>query len=203
MTYLEDLLDAPNFTLETSRLGKDFRARHKLPLLYQLGVVVKDIESCAARIETRGIGPFFIAQGKAASWRERGRDATPVARLGMASHLGVQIELIEPIEDADFYADWLDEKGRMVVHHLGFVVDDVDRHAGVLEKQGYPTWVRGSIRNLGLAIDFAYMDTIADAGIVIEFISMRCLGIPMVAPPALYQALGALECLTGVRCLKL
>ncbi|HPC46677.1 MAG TPA: VOC family protein [Deltaproteobacteria bacterium] len=203
MIYLEDLLEAPNFTLETGRIAAGFRAAHELPPLYQLGVVVKDIESCAARLEARGLRPFFIAQGTAAAWAEREMTGKPTARLGMGFHHGVQIELIEPVDNAFFYTSSLDDQGRMSVHHIGFLVRDVDAWAHSFEQKGLPTWVRGTIRNLGLTIEFAYMDTVADAGIIIEFIGVKCLGIPMPVPPAVYHALGGIERLIGVRCLKL
>ncbi len=200
--YLEELLDSGNFTIATGRIASDFRQARRLPPLYQLGVLVRGMEERAGHLESRGIGPFFIAQGSPVFWNERGRLLKPTVKLGLAFHKGVQIELIEPIRDADFYAARLDPAGGMPVHHLGFLVDDVDMHAFELNKSGCPTWVRGTISRFPVRAEFAYMDTEDKAGIVIEFITMKYFGLRIPAPKALYHLLGAVQRLSGPRCWK-
>ncbi|HOM30197.1 MAG TPA: VOC family protein [Deltaproteobacteria bacterium] len=198
--YLEDLLEADNFTIEATKIAGRFREEHRLPLLYQLGVVVTGIEDCASRLEDKGIGPFFIAKGSPVFWNERGRLGKPTVKLGVAFFRGVQIELIEPLDDALFYSSHLDPQGRMVVHHLGFLVGDVDKEALALNREGCPTWVRGTIREFPVTAEFAYMDTVDKAGIIIEFITMKYLGLRLPVPHAIYHALGALQKASGARC---
>ena len=201
MVYLDELLRADNFTLAVSRIAQGFRDRYELPLLHQLGVVVSDIEAAASQLEAKGMGPFFIASGSPVFWNERRKLGNLKIKLGIAYHKGVEVELIEPVEGAGFYGSWLDPNGRMVVHHLGFIVNDVDAYAAVLEKDGFPTWVRGYIRAFPTTAEFAYMDTVDGAGIIIEFITMRLFGLRLPIPHAVFHALGNVEKTIGIRCL--
>lgn len=203
MVYLDDLLRADNFTLAVSRIAQDFRERFELPLLHQLGVVVSDIETASAQLEVQGMGPFFIISGSPVFWNERGRIRDVAVKIGIAYHKGVEVELIEPVRNAEFYRDRVDPSGRMAVHHLGFLVDDVDRHAAMFSRDGMRTWVRGTIHAFPSTAEFAYMDTEDRAGIIIEFITMRLLGLRLPLPHAAFHALGYLEKATGVRCMPM
>lgn len=93
-----------------------------------------------------------------------------------------EIELLEPGGGSDFYKSCVDEKGRMVVQHLGFLTKDVDARRKELEQSGSKTWVRGQIRSFPIVTDFAYMDTVAEADIILEFIDMRFLGFHIALP---------------------
>ncbi len=201
--YLDELLQADNFTLATSRIAQSFRERHGLPLLHQLGIVIPNIEAAAAELEAKGIGPFFILSGSPVFWNERRMLRDVNVKLGIAYYRGVEIELIEPVENAEFYGNHLDPGGRMVVHHLGFIVDDVDRYAEMLETEGSTTWVRGTIRTFPTTAEFAYMDTVGKAGIIVEFITMRLLGLRVPIPHAVFHALGRAEKALGIKCMPL
>jgi hypothetical protein len=168
----------------------------------QLGVVVPDVEIAAAELEEKGLGPFFIASDTLKYWNERGDHRTFSGKLGMAIYKGYEIELLEPGVGSTFYKSCVDEKCRMVVQHLGFLVKDVDAYRKELEKAGCATWVRGQIKSFPIVTDFAYMDSVQQAGIILEFIDMRFLGFPIKTPGAIYHNLGRLEKLTGIRCLK-
>lgn len=93
----------------------------------------------------------------------------------------------------------VEEAGRPVVQHLGFLVRDADIWAAVLAQAGYPVWVKGMLSAWPTSTRFAYMDTVRDAGLVIEFISWRLLGLPFRPVPGLYHALGRIQKLTGKR----
>ncbi len=203
MISLDELLSSDNFTLAASRIAKGFRDRYGLPLLHQLGIVVPDIEAAASTLEARGMGPFFIVSGSPVFWNERGRLKDISVKIGLAYHKGVEIELIEPGKNAEFYRDRMDPSGRMAVHHLGFLVDDVDAHAAVLEKDCMRTWVRGTIHAFPTTAQFAYMDTEAQAGIIVEYITMRYFGLRLPMPPPVFHGLGRLEKTLGVRCMPM
>jgi hypothetical protein len=203
MIYLDELLSSDNFTLATSRIAQGFRHRYELPLLHQLGIVVPDIEAAASSLEARGMGPFFIVSGRPVFWNELGRLRDISLKIGLAYHRGVELELIEPGENAEFYRDRMDPSGRMVVHHLGFLVDDVEAHAAVLGKDGMRTWVRGTIRAFPSTAQFAYMETEAQAGIIVEYITMRYFGLRLPMPHAVFNGLGRLEKALGVRCMPM
>jgi len=202
MIYFDDLLENDNVHDTVCAIAKAFRQKHAFPRVRQLGVVVADVEKAAAKLEAEGIGPFFIASDTLPFWNERGENRTFSGKLGMAVYRGYEIELLEPGVGSNFYKTCVDEKGRMVVQHLGFLVGDVDAWRDKLERAGCATWVRGRIQSFPMTIDFAYMDTFAQAGIILEFIDMRFLGIRVRPPGAVYHALGRLEKLTGIRCLK-
>jgi hypothetical protein len=96
----------------------------------------------------------------------------------------------------------VDEGGRMVLQHIGFLVNDVDAHTRELEKAGCATWVRGQIKSFPIVTDFAYMDTVKQAGIILEFIDMRFLGFAVKVPAGIYHSLGRMEKMIGIRSLS-
>ena len=200
MALLLDLLENADFSAAAAGLAREFRDRHALPALHQLGLVVPDVEAAAEELEKRGIGPFFIAAGRPGLWQERGRDKMFAGKLGLAYHQGFELELLEPGLGSDFYRHSLDPQGRILIQHLGFLCPDVDAAVGRL---GSPVWVRGRIRTGPMLSDFAYLDTGAEAGLVIEFISWRFLGLALAPPRGLIRALGRLEKWSGKRCLNL
>jgi hypothetical protein len=200
MAWLQDLLETSDFKAAVAGLAREFRARHALPAVHQLGLVVPDAEAAATELEQRGIGPFFIAAGQPKLWREQGEDKTFQGKLGFAYHQGFELELLEPGQGSDFYRRSLDPQGRIVVQHLGFLCPDVDAAAGRL---GSPVRVRGRIKTGPMVTEFAYLDTEAEAGLVIEFISWRFLGLAFTPLRGLVHALGRLEKWSGKRCLNL
>lgn len=196
-----ELLEAPDFGSAVEELGRGFRERHGLPARpHQLGLVVPEVETAAFDLEKRGIGPFFIAAGKPRLWRERGTGRRFSGKLGLAYHRGFELELLEPGEGSDFYRQHLDPEGRIVVQHLGFLVEEVDREAEQLAlSSGCPIYVRGRLKTGPLTTEFAYMDTAAEAGLVMEFISWKLLGRNFPPRPGLIHFLGRLEKWTGKR----
>jgi hypothetical protein len=203
MVSFNDLLEADNFTLAVSRLAKDFRDKYEFPLIHQLGVVVPDVEAAAAELEAKGMGPFFITPLKPVFWNERRKPGHFTGKVGIAYHKGFEVELMEPGEGSTFYKDCVDPGCSMVVQHLGFLTNNVDVQAARLEKAGYPTWIRGTIRAIPASVEFAYMDTVAEAGLVLEFISWKLMGLPFRIPQALFHGVGYVEKAVGIRCIPL
>lgn len=203
MELLEDLLRGEDFSKAVNNLASEFRQTHGLPEIHQLGLVVPDVEKAADMLESKGIGPFFIASGAPVSWLERGEERSISGKLAMAYYHGFELELLEPTEGSDFYRQSLDPAGGIVVQHLGFLVKDVDDWAKKLSKAGSPVWVRGRLQTGPMKTDFAYMDTMDACGIVIEFISWRVFGWYMKPPAGLFRAVGRLEKWTGKRCIPL
>jgi hypothetical protein len=200
---LDDLFAAADFAGAANGIAGDFRRKVGLPPIHQLGLVVPDVEKAAAVLENRGIGPFFIASGSPTLWRERDSERGFKGKLGIAYRGGIELELIEPGEGSDFYRRSLDAEGRVVVQHLGFMVDDVDAWAEKFINAGCPVYVRGKLRSFPMSSDFAYMDTEREAGIVLELITWRLFGIRMNMPPAIFHGIGRIEKLIGIRSLPL
>jgi len=65
---------------------------------------------------------------------------------------------------------------------------------------GFPVWVDGIIKTGPMRIDFSYCDTLEPAGVLLEFESYRLFRIiRRRPPPALYQAIGRFQRLSGWR----
>ena len=197
--YLDDLMASGDLTGQVNSLARDLRTRYDFPPVHQLGLIVPDVEKAAEELEAKGIGPFFIGGGAPKLWRERGRDLDFKGKIGIAYHQGLEIELIEPGTGSDFYRDYVDPDGRIVLQHLGFLVDNVDAWAEKMAADNYPVWIRGKLRAGPLAADYAYMDTVEDAGLLLEFIHWRFLGIRWNLPAGVYHAIGRLQKWSGKR----
>lgn len=202
MVFLEELVESGGFSAKVQSLALDFRRKFSLPGIHQLGLVVADVMAAAEKLERLGIGPFFLARGSPVLWRERGEELRFEGALGLAFFQGFELELLEPGQGSDFYRQSLDPGGKIVVQHLGFLVPDVDAWSKRLSEQGFPVWVRGRLKSGPLSTDFAYMDTVAETGLVIEFISWRFLGIRFSPFKSLIHTLGRMEKWSGVRIFK-
>ena len=199
MIVLEDLLREPDFDHALDNLVPEYREQFSLPAIHQLGLVVADVEKAALYLEDQGIAPFFIATGSPAFWIEKGDERSFRGKLGFSHHNGVELELLEPGEGSDFYRRSVDPEGRIVVQHLGFLVDDVDAWAEKLIVAGAAIWVKGAITLGPAKTQFVYMDTEEMAGIVIEFISQRCFGLKWWPLDAIFKLAARLEKWSGKR----
>jgi len=202
MISLNELIDSAGFAEKVRNLAKDFRQKFGLAQVHQLGLVVASVEKSAEDLEAKGIGPFFIAEGSPVLWQERGEKKSFKGKLGLAYIEGIELELLEPGEGSDFYRQHLDPQGKIMIQHLGLLAADVDASAKKLEDAGYRVWVRGKLKSGPMTTDFAYMDTISEAGFIIEFISWRLFGFSFSPRPGLIHALGRLEKWSGIRSIK-
>jgi hypothetical protein len=199
MVLLGDLLNAADFSKAVDGLAREFRDQHKLPAIHQLGLTVPNVENAARVLEAKGIGPFFIANGSPVFWRERGQERSIRGKMGLANHRGFELELLEPTEGSEFYRQSLNPADGIVVQHLGLLVQDVDEWADRLGATGSPVWIRGKLKIGPATADFCYMDTVEEAGLIIEFISWRIFGRDFSFPAALYHGAGRLEKWFGKR----
>ncbi|MBU2488008.1 MAG: VOC family protein [Proteobacteria bacterium] len=197
MILLEDILKEPDFPRAVEGLAVEFRKRHGLGPVHQLGVVVPDAVAAAQELSSRGLGPFFLAKGAPVRWQDQGEEKQFSGLLGLTAKNGVDVELLEPGQGSDFYARHLDPQGRPLVQHLGFFVPDVDAAAGKLAAAGFAVRVRGRIEAPLLTAEFAYLDCQDKAGFVVEFIRFSTLGLALNPPGFLVKALGRLQKLTG------
>ena len=193
MEYLENLLKTESFETAVDSLIHEFRNKYELPTINQLGLVVADVEKAAEYLERKGIGPFFIGSGKLAFWYERGERRSVKGKLGTAQYQGVELELLEPTEGSDFYKDSLDPQGKIIVHHLAFLVEDVAYWVKRFEEEGFPVWIQGRINYGPLRIDFVYMDTESETGYVIEFFSQRFFGLKWWPPAGFFRTLAKFQ----------
>lgn len=168
----------------------------ELPKLRQLGIVVKDIPRAARHYQSMfGIGPWFSARSMADSVvRRSGRAIDGGFDAAVAYSAGIQIELIQPTGSAEtLYTEHLRDCGEGL-HHLGFCVSDLDRRVTKARAAGIEVLQSGEVSSGGLAVTrYAYLDTAAIGGIIVELIETKLLGIPV----GMSEAMVRLGRLTG------
>jgi len=135
-------------------------------------IVVKDMDKAIEHFRSLGVGAFppFIG----------GPEGTPVTgktvrgapsdydmdlRLGDGGMGGVGFELIQPLKGESIYDEFLAEKGEGV-HHLAFLVDDLDKEIAEMTERGFKVLQTGA-RPQG---KWAYFDTDKIGGCVIELV---------------------------------
>lgn len=201
--FFDDVLSHIDFDQAIGKIIPEFRGRYELPEIYQLGLVVRDVETAAISLEEQGLAPFFIAAGAPAFWLEREQKRDFKGKLGLSHYHGVEVELLEPGEGSDFYRRSLDKDDRVIVQHLGFLVDDVDAWVSKFSSEGFSTWVRGSNQIGPARTQFAYMDTVDEAGLIIEFFSRRTFGINCWPLGSVFRLIARVQKITGKRSLSL
>jgi len=117
-------------------------AKVKVKEINQIAIVVKDVQKVAENYwNILGIGPWDIYAWEAPLVYDRtyhGKPSWAREKIALAQVGGVQLELCQPIDGDSVYQDFLMEHGEGL-HHLNFLVDDVDETAEILIKQGFPS----------------------------------------------------------------
>lgn len=199
---LSDVITGHGFNARMQEIAEPFRKKAGIPFkVHQAGIVVPDVAKAAAELEAQGLGPFMMAAATLPRWTERGAERRFRGKMGVAYLDGIELELLEPGEGSDFYREHVDPKGRPIIQHVGFLTHRVDEWADRLSKAGCTVRVRGRIGVGPLSIDFAYMDTISEAGTILEFIGYRFAGIPINPAAGIIRAAAWLQKKTGKRCI--
>jgi len=140
-----------------------------LPPVNQVGIVVKDLEKTIQfHSLTLGIGPFKIREFKLEGAMLRGKPTNVKMRVALAQAGQVQIELIQVLDGESLHTEFLRDKGEGL-HHLGFIVDDIDNKLAQLAKQGIKP-----VFNVDLpGVSAAYLDSDKIGGVIIELIQLK------------------------------
>ena len=155
------------------------RKRLRLPKLGQIGYVVTDLDKTMGYYkDTFGIGPWILLDARPDPCIEKGKEVHPRLRIAIAYSGPVQIELIQVAEGESFHLSHVEEsKGG--VHHLGFMVQDITKRLDACHNAGIGILQRGTISDVAFTADYAYLDTVDEAGIILEFIQTRLRPIPL------------------------
>lgn len=148
----------------------DLQSEFKLPPVYQLGYVVKDIEPVTKYYEsTFGIGPFSPPMDVDMTGAIlRGKPISTQIRVTFAQSGSVQVELIQPLEGESLYTEFLAKNGDGI-HHLAFEVEDLPVWRAEFAKRGLePIYYQ----DMGF-MEFAYFDTSDFGGLMVELIDWR------------------------------
>jgi methylmalonyl-CoA/ethylmalonyl-CoA epimerase len=136
--------------------------------LFQIGVVVKDMDKAIERLTLLGIGPFYSkmpppnARGsfRGQPFITRERVAIKAARMGNA-----ELELVQPVAGESPHKEYLDDKGEGI-QHLAFEVDDLDKAVDTLISRGSTLIMKGDRGDGG---GIAYID-LNVGGIIVELV---------------------------------
>ena len=134
--------------------------------LRQFGFLVKDIDAAMHNwVQHLGVGPWWGYRNVSLRSRFRGTQAQVRMHVGLAYQGGMQIELIQQINDVPSpYRFFHDAPQAQLLHQLGYVVDDVD--AALARARTLGLVEHGMVSN-----DFAryvYLDHPTMEGLVVE-----------------------------------
>ena len=165
--------------------------------------MIRNVGDPALRLESAGLGPFFIAEDDLSFWVERGESKFFHGKMGVATLGGYELELLEAGVGSNFYSQKFRPDGRIALHHVGFLDHRIEERTKELNDGGIETYVRGRIKLAALTIDFAYLDAIKETGLVVEFIDYRLFGrSTKPAAPLMDLAAKAMK-LVGMRQIRL
>ncbi|MEE8398009.1 MAG: VOC family protein [Desulfobacterales bacterium] len=144
-------------------MADDAKSKLKMRTVDHIGIVVKDARKVAAAWESMmGIGPWTFTETGGAT---PGGEEVKVL-LGFAySENGVELELIEIAQGRILHSDFLDLTGGGL-HHLAYIVDDVDGEAAKLVAEGAEIV-------LSQPGAFAYLRFEDDGGVIFELMKGR------------------------------
>lgn len=139
---------------------------------HHTGIVVKDMERAIDHFNGLGIGPFPPFLGGSEGMPVTGKtvrgepsDYEMDLRHAGSGMGGSGFELIQPLKGRSIYDDFLEDKGEGV-HHLAFLVEDLDKETARMEKRGFRVIQTGA-RPKG---KWAYFDTDRVGGCIVELI---------------------------------
>jgi methylmalonyl-CoA/ethylmalonyl-CoA epimerase len=152
----------------------------------QVALVVEDLDEAVRRYWTLcGVGPWRIYTYQPPLVKDmmyRGRRHDYRMRLALAQMGDLMLELIQPLCDDNVYTEHLRAKGPGL-HHVGIVVPSVEEAVAEAARGGLRVLQSGRGYGLGGDGAYAYMDTEALLGMIVEFIEFPK---ERVAPEAVY-----------------
>jgi catechol 2,3-dioxygenase-like lactoylglutathione lyase family enzyme len=154
-------------------IAEDIVQRLDLPAVGQMGYIVPDLEEAVAFCrDAFGIRPWVLTDVKPEPCIQRGEQIHTSWKMGFAFAGPVQIELIQVMEGETFHLDHIRES-RKGPHHLGFMVSDLEKRLKKCGDMGIDVIQQGKIKESGFNVDFAYLDTVEKAGIVLELMRWK------------------------------
>lgn len=113
----------------------DVAAALNLPPVNQVGFVVKDLDQAVALYQPL-FGEFDIMDATDMEWDYRGRPEVSSLKIAFGKSGDVEIELIQWVAGETPHKEFL-EAGREGMHHLRFIVDNLEQKVQEAEAYGY------------------------------------------------------------------
>jgi catechol 2,3-dioxygenase-like lactoylglutathione lyase family enzyme len=137
----------------------------------QLAIVVRDLEAAAeAYCTLLGVEKQPVIQsgpGELTKVIYEGKPTEGKSKYMFINTPLIQIELIEPGDSQSTWKQHLETKGEGV-HHISFVVKNMDEKIKLLDEMGYPVIQKGNFWN-GKG-RYAYIDTTSTFSVIIELL---------------------------------
>ncbi|WP_044873004.1 VOC family protein [Pseudomonas sp. LFM046] len=133
----------------------------------QLGYLVDNLDQGMDRwVQRLGVGPWTAFRDVVLDGRYRGEAVQVEMNVGLAYQGDVQIELIEVVQDSA--SPYRDAQGRPLLglHHIAWVVDDLDRELARLTSNGLQVVFEAH----NPATRVAYLEDSAEPGVLFEII---------------------------------
>lgn len=144
-------------------MNTDVPKELNLPPVNQVGFVVRNLEKAIA-IYTPLFGEFAVMDAPDMEWDYRGRPEVSSLKLAFANSGEVEIELIEWVSGETPHKEFL-EAGREGMHHLRFLVDNVEEKVNQAEAAGYQQiWYK----RFGEGLAASYLERDGDP-LILEF----------------------------------
>ncbi len=139
----------------------------KLPPVYQLGYVVKDIEKAGDfYTSVYDIGPFeIIDEVDMDGAILRGKLISTKIKVAFAKSDKIELEFIQPLEGENVYTEFLETRGDGI-HHLAFNVDDMITWKKEFAARGFEPVFHHDM----VVMEFAYFDTSMFGGLMLELL---------------------------------
>lgn len=138
-------------------------------LVAHIAIVVHDIEKTAhayASFFDMDVPPItWTGTQEEAQTEYRGEPAPARAKLAFFDMESIQIELIEPDEHPSTWREHLEQYGESV-HHVAFVIKDMQGVVKKMEHKGMPLIQKGEYDGGR----YAYMDTMKDLKVLFELL---------------------------------
>lgn len=148
-------------------MRNDLRTVLDLPPVNQVGFVVRDLDAAIALYEPL-FGTFQKMDALDMEWDYRGRPETSSLKLAMCQSGEVEIELIEWVSGGTPHKEFLDA-GREGMHHLRFIVDNVEEKMAQAAQFGYRAiWYK----RFGEGLAAVYLERDGDP-LLVEFFENR------------------------------
>ena len=161
-------------------IQNDFLKTLNLPPMRQLGIVVKSIdESLPFYSKVLNINPWYKAKVVETEIYYKNKLIDLELEIVVGYSGSLQFELIEVVKETEehIYSDLMAKQGEGL-HHIGFVVSNIEKRVEALEKAGFDKLQHGTLKTKGMALTkFAYFDTIEQCGYITELIQVTLLGI--------------------------
>ena len=132
-----------------------------LPNPHQVGVVVKNVEKTVKFYSSLGMGPFRVIEVNMSDVYAYGKPFSFHLKVGFAPMGSLQIEFIEPLKPDPIYQEFLDKCGEGL-HHLAFMVSDLEQELEKLKKRGARIILQGG--------SFAYVEPADAGGVIFELV---------------------------------